>query len=185
MKKLILLSLLSLFLLTACTGAANDNSPQKLGRADASVLIEEFSDPQCPACAGISPQLEQLVRNNPGLARLEYYHYPLSYHEYAFIAAEATECAGDQDKFWEYLGTIFENQSSLSEDYLYKIADSLELKRKAFDACLEDRTYKEKILSHMAEGNLRSVPGTPTLFVNGQMVKWSNAEAFKAYLESL
>lgn len=185
MKKFTLLTLLSAFLLTACGGVPVDSSPQKLGRADAKVLIEEFSDPECPACAATSPQLEQFVKDNPTLARLEYYHYPLSYHKYAFITAEATECAGDQGKFWEYLDTIFENQSSLSEDYLYKVADSLELGRTAFDACMDDHTYKGKILSHMAEGSRRRLPGTPTIYVNGQMVKWGGAEAFKAYLESL
>jgi protein-disulfide isomerase len=184
MKKFVSLSILSLFILTAC-GTPVDSTPQKLGRANAKVLIEEFSDPECPACAAISPQVEQFVKDNPELARLEYYHYPLSYHEHAFIAAEASECAGDQGKFWEYLGTIFANQSSLSEDYLYNIADSLELDRTAFDACVDDHTYKGKILAHMAEGTRRRLPGTPTLYVNGEMIRWSDAETFKAYLESL
>ncbi len=184
MKKLAIFSLLSLFVLTAC-GAPVDSTPRKLGRTDAPILIEEFSDPECPACAQISPQLEQLVKDNPTLARMEYYHFPLSYHEHAFIAAEAAECAGDQGKFWEYLGTIFENQSSLSEDYLYKVADSLELNRETFDVCLNDHHHKKKILSHMAEGSRRRLPGTPTIFVNGQMVRWTDAETFKAYLESL
>lgn len=184
MKKYTILAVLSAFFLTAC-GAPVDTSPQKLGQANAKILIEEFSDVECPACASISPQVEQFVRDNPQLARMEYYHFPLSYHEYAFIGAEATECAGDQGKFWEYLGTIFENQSSLSEDYLYKIADSLELDTTAFDACLDGHKYKSKILSHMAEGSRRRLPGTPTLFVDGQMVQWSGTEAFKAYLESL
>lgn len=184
MKKSAFLSLLSVLLLTACGGPV-DSTPQTLGRLDAPVLIEEFSDPECPACATISPQLEQLVRDNPGLARMEYYHFPLSYHKNAFIAAEAAECAGDQGKFWQYLDTIFENQSSLSEDYFYKIADSLELDRETFDVCLNDHHHKGKILSHMAEGSRRRLPGTPTIFVNGQMVRWSDAETFKAYLESL
>ena len=184
MKKFTLLTLLSVFLLTAC-GAPVDGTPRKLGRVDAPILIEEFSDPECPACAQISPQLEQLVKDNPGLARMEYYHFPLSYHEHAFIAAEASECAGDQGKFWEYLGTVFENQSSLNEDYLYKVADSLELNRETFDVCLNGHHHKGKILSHMAEGSRRRLPGTPSIFVNGQMVRWSDAETFRAYLESL
>ncbi len=186
MKKFTILTVLSAFFLTACGGGVPvDKSPQSLGQSSAKVLIEEFSDPECPACATISPQVEKFVMDNPTLARLDYYHYPLSYHEYAFIASEASECAADQGKFWEYLGIVFENQSSLSEDYLYSIADSLELDRVAFDACLDGHKYKSKILSHMSEGSRRRLPGTPTLFVNGEMVKWGGAEAFKAYLESL
>lgn len=175
----------SIIFLTACTNGNVNTAPRTLGNADAPVLIEEFSDPQCPACGAISPAMEKLIRDNPGLARLDYYHFPLSYHEYAFIAAEASECAGDQGKFFEYLGTLFANQSSLSEDYLYNVADSLNLNRTAFDACLENHDYKAKILSHMAEGKRRGLPGTPTFYVNGKMVQWSGADEFKGYLESL
>lgn len=188
MKKIILLPLFSFILLTACTtpsANSNDSDVQKLGNPSASILLEEFSDPQCPACGIISPEVEKLVRANPDLVRLEYRHFPLSYHEYSFIASEASECAGDQGKFFEYLGTIFANQSSLSEDYLFNVADSLDLDRVAFDACLENHNHRGKILSHMADGKKRGLPGTPTLYVNGEMIQWSGAETFKAYLESL
>lgn len=182
MKKIALLFLVAFLLFSACSV---DPSPRTLGNPDAPVLIEEFSDPQCTACAVISPAMEKLIRDNPELARLEYYHFPLSYHQYAFIAAEASECAGDQGKFFEYLNTLYQNQSSISEDYLYNVADSLNLNRTAFDACLENHDYKAKILSQMAEAKRRGLPGTPTFYVNGQMVRWSGAEIFKAYLEGL
>ncbi|MDH5597361.1 MAG: DsbA family protein [Candidatus Peregrinibacteria bacterium] len=183
MKKFALLPLLSL-LLAACS-SGEITPPHSLGNPDAKVLIEEFSDPECPACANISPQVEQFVKDNPSLARMEYYHFPLSQHKFAFIVAEGAECAGDQGKFWEYLDTIFETQASLSEDHIFKVADSLELDRTTFDACVDDHKYKSKILSHMAEGSRRRIPGTPTLFVNGEMVRWSDPETFKSYLESL
>lgn len=185
MNKSLFLFLSSFILLSACTTNTGDTGPRKLGNASAKLLIEEFSDPECPACGVVSPAMEKLVRDNPDLARLEYYHFPLSYHQHAFIAAEASECAGDQGKFFEYLGTIFENQSSLSEDYLYDVADSLNLDRTAFDACLENHDNKAKILAHMAEGKRRQLPGTPTFYVNGEMVQWSGPDTFKAYLESL
>ncbi|MFH0838055.1 MAG: thioredoxin domain-containing protein [Patescibacteria group bacterium] len=185
MKKYSLILLLSFISLTACANGSANTGPRTLGNANAKVLIEEFSDPQCPACGVISPAVEQLVRENPDLVRLEYYHFPLSYHQYSFIAAEAAECAGDQGKFFEYLGTLFKNQNSLSEDFFDNIADSMNLDRAEFDACLDNHEHKAKILSHMEEGKRRGLPGTPTLYVNGEMVKWSGAESFKGYLESL
>lgn len=186
MKKTIVLSFLSIALLTACGNAGNGAAePQKLGQASAPVKVEEFSDPQCPACGVISPQVEKIIRENPDVARLDYYHFPLPYHEYGFISSEAAECAADQGKFFEYLGIVFANQDSLTEDYLYNVADSLGLDRKSFDSCLKDHAHKAKILTHMAEGKKRQIPGTPTLFVNGQMVKWSDAETFAGYLKSL
>ena len=174
-------------MLSGCTdgSAADSGAPYTLGNPDAKVLIEEFSDPECPACGIISPEMEALTRANPDLIYLKYYHYPLSYHEYAFVGAEASECAGAQGKFFEYLGTLYANQNKLSDDYFYDVADSLELDRTAFDSCLANHDYKDKILSHMAAGKERQLPGTPSFYVNGEMVRWSGSEAFKAYLESL
>ena len=160
-------------------------SPRTLGDLNSRVVIDEFSDPQCPACGAISPMVEQLIRENPDLARLNYYNFPLSYHEHAFISAEAAECAGDQGKFFEYLGTLFRNQNSLSEDFLYSVADSLDLDRTKFDACLQNHDKKAKILAQIAEGQRRGLPGTPTFYVNGQQIQWSGVDTFKAYLESL
>ena len=189
MRKICFLLVVSGFLLSSCKTApistSSSPSPQILGQSSAPVLVEEFSDPQCPACGNISPQVEKIVRANLDVVRLEYYNFPLPYHEYAFISAEAAECAGDQGKFFEYLGTLFANQSSLTEDYLYNVADSLKLDRTPFDACLKNHDHKDKILAQMAEGNSRKIPGTPSLYVNGQMIKWSDAETFTGYLKSL
>ena len=185
MKKLPFLFITSLLFLTACADSAAVSGPHSIGNSDAKVLVEVFSDPQCPACGIVTPQAEALARENPDLMRLEYYHFPLSYHPYAFIAAEAAECAGDQGKFFEYLDTLYANQSSISEDYLYDVADSLKLNRTKFDACLENHEHKDKITSQMTEGRNRGLPGTPTFYVNGQETRWSGADTFKAYLESL
>lgn len=184
MQKSLVLSLLSLFLLAAC-GAPVDSTPAMLGQADAKVLIEEFSDPQCPACASISPQVEQFVRDNPTLAYMKYYHFPLTYHEYAFLSAQAIECARDQDKFWEFLDNIFATQAQLNEDHLYNVADGLGLDRTAFDACLDNGEKKGIVYAHMAEGAKRRVNATPSLYINGQLIQWSGAETLKAYIESL
>jgi len=185
MKKFLITTGLSLFILTACSTSNVNTSPRTLGQDNAKVTIQEFSDPECPACGVISPQMEKFVRNNPELARLEYFHYPLSYHDYAFIAAEASECAGDQGKFWEYIGIIFETQANLDENYIYNVADTLGLNRVEFDACVDSNKYKNKILSHLSEGKQKELSGTPSFYIDNKLVKWSGAETFKAYLEGL
>lgn len=186
MKK-ILLTLFSTLLLAGCKAeqTAGAPAPHLLGHASAPVLVEEFSDPQCPACGQITPQVEKIISDNPEVAKLEYYHFPLPYHQYGFISAEATECAADQGKFFEFLDTLFANQSSLSEDFLKNTATSLKLDRTKFDACLQNHEHKAVVLADMAEGNNRKIPGTPSLFVNGQMIQWSDAETFAGYLKSL
>lgn len=180
-----LLVSLSTLALSACSSGPTDTTPLTLGSPDASVLVEEFSDVQCPACRQISPQVEEVIRANSDIARLSFYHFPLSYHEHAMTGAQAVECAADQGKVWEYLADTFRNGGNLSDSLFTQMAGELGLDTAAFDECLDSGKYRGKVLAHLAEGRRRRVPGTPTLFVNGQMVKWPGAEQFEAYLKSL
>lgn len=174
MKKL-LLTFSVLIVLSACS-TPDPNEPQILGSNSAPVVIEEFSDLECPNCAIISPQIEAVVRENSKLVQLHFYHYPLSIHPFAFVAAEAAECAGDQGKFWEFTDLIFQNQTDLNEDFLRNVADTLKLNSKDFKACLEERKYKAKVQAHLTEGQTRNIPGTPTIFVNGERYQWAGKE---------
>ena len=186
MKKIsLIITLFTIFLLSACDQNGSDNSPHLLGKSSAPVLIEEFSDVECPACSVVSPQVEKLARNNSDIVQLKYYHFPLSYHKHAFTGAEAAECAGDQGKFWEYLGLEFKNQKSLSDDFFYTLAKEVGLNEETFRTCLEGQNKKAKVVSHLREGQKRQIPGTPSLFVNGQIVKWSGYEEFEKYVKSL
>lgn len=173
-----------LLALTACS-TAEPGEKDTLGNADAPVLIEEFSDYQCPACANISPQLEAVVKRNPDIARFNYYHFPLSQHQRAFPAAEAAECANDQGKFWEYSAFLFKNQNNLTDDAFKSFADKLKLDRTAFDECLESGSKKSMVKADLYEGRRRKVSYTPSIFVNGQLLKWPGAEQFEVYLKTL
>ena len=187
MKKLlsIIVIIFSISLLVACT-APNDNTSRAfLGNADAPNLIEEFSDFECPACAMVGPQLEEIVKKNPDLARLEFHHFPLNYHKYAFKAAEAAECANNQDKFWEYAKVLFKNQKNLTQDALITYAQNLELDTTTFEECLNIGIKQGRVKSDMNEGRRRQLGYTPSIYVNGQLVKWGGPEEFEKYLKSL
>lgn len=185
MKKIahLILILFSFFLLTAC-GSNNTGLRASLGNPDAPVLIDEFSDFQCPACARISAELKEVVLRNKDIARLDFYHFPLSYHQNAFEAAEAAECANEQGKFWEYADMLFENQKSLTEDNLRSFAGSLGLDQETFDECL-DVGKRSRIKSDINEGMRRQLSYTPSIYVNGQLVQWGGAEQFEVYIKSL
>lgn len=176
---------LSLTLLSACKPAQDFGPRPFLGSETASVVIKEFSDLQCPACAAISPQVEKLVRENPTLAKFEYYHFPLPQHQFAFKAAEASECAADQGQFFEYIAAAFEHQQELTDEGLKQRATELGLDQEAFDTCLDSGVKKDKVKADLYEGRQLQVNSTPSLFVNGQLVRWSNAEEFEGYLRSL
>ncbi len=203
MKKLSLLGLAAVTMLSGCQYFMGTESevdvptivvdPSEaeahvIGNDDAPITIMEFSDLQCPACAATIPLLMDYVENNPEKVRMEAYHFPLtSIHQYAFLASEASECAADQgeDSYWAFKEMIYTNQDQLNEDYVNSVADSLELDREAFDQCLEDGTHKEKVQTHMALGEQMGVGGTPTIFVDGQIIRWPGATEFDAYIDSL
>lgn len=182
-NSLLLTLLISIITLSGCSSNMEVSAPMTLGSG--TILIEEFSDIQCPACSQISPQVEEIIKKNPKLATLKYYHYPLSYHEFAFMGAEATECANDQKKGWEYLTTLFKNQRSLSDSYFYTLATNMGLDTEKFTTCLDGHVNKAKIQAHQKEGKIKQIPGTPSFYVNGNKVNWGGAEQFESYLKSL
>ena len=180
----IIFSLIVILFLSSCS-APDTGQRASIGSPDAKTLIEEFSDFQCPACASISPQLEDIAERNADIVRLEFYHFPLSYHEFAFMAAEAAECAGDLGKFWEYMNMAFSNQNSLTEDNLKSFASTLGLDTQVFDNCLDSGKKKARIKSDIYEGRSRQLSYTPSIYVNGQLVEWSDAEEIEKYIKSL
>lgn len=140
------------------------------GPQDAAVTIVEFSDFQCPYCrqaaSGLSPVLQTYGSN----VRLVFKHMPLTIHPDAFKAAQASVCANQQGKFWEYHNILF-NSGDLSEKALTKYASDLGLKTDEFKACLGSDASAEVVRKDLQQGTQADVQGTPTFFVNGKIVR--------------
>lgn len=77
------------------------------GSSSAKVTLVVFSDFQCPYCIRHEATLKQIMSAYGDQIRLVFYNFPLSFHQYAQKAAEAAECAADQDKFWEMHDKLF------------------------------------------------------------------------------
>ena len=104
-------------------GAANlkpvTEADHYLGDINAPIKLIEFSDFQCPYCSRVHPTLQQLVDDYNGQVVWIYRHYPLDQlHPYSRTAAEASECAAEQDMFWEYADALFENQALITSEYI-------------------------------------------------------------------
>lgn len=181
-----LLLILSLIALSACSSGDVVNTPRAtIGNVGATVLIEEFSDLQCPACAQIGPQVEQFARENQGLVRLSFHHFPLSQHENAFRAGVAAECANDQGKFWEYSNMAYKNQTNLTDDKLKEMAKSLSLNTVTFDKCFNANQTASRVRDDLADGNSRGVSYTPSFYINGKLIQFTGLEAFEGYIKSI
>jgi len=141
-------------------------------RGNGSVEIIEFSDFQCPACGAAYPQVEEFLKNNSYKVTYIYKHFPLtSIHKYAQKAAEASECAADQGKFWEYYNKLFQNQQRLAKSDLVNYAEQIGLDTKNFTACLESGVMSGRVSDDFNEGNRKGVRATPTFFINGRKVE--------------
>ncbi|MCH7568720.1 MAG: thioredoxin domain-containing protein [Nanoarchaeota archaeon] len=153
------------------------------GNENAPVTIVEFSDFECPFCKGFYSDTLPLIEENyinKGKVKLVYMHFPLTnIHSNAQEAAEASECAGEQGKFWEMHDKIFENQEIMSVSN-YKIwAKSFDLNSEEFDSCLDDGKYEDKVQEQLAYGSSLGVTGTPGFFINGKPL--SGAQPFSAF----
>lgn len=81
---------------------------------EATVVLTEYSDFQCPACAAFQPVLDETLDLYGDSIRFEYKHFPLPIHKFATNAAIAAEAASQQGKFFEYGALLFENQTEWS-----------------------------------------------------------------------
>jgi len=148
------------------------------------VIVEEFSDFQCPYCKAASSTIKQIEETYGDKVAILYKHFPLPSHKFAFKAAEASECARDQSKFMEYHYKLFENQDSLGVDSLKNYALDLNLNAQQFNECLDSGLKKSIIERDILEGQKKKVTGTPTFFVDGQRLSGAQPfEKFKPLIE--
>ncbi len=154
------------------------------GNPKAPVTIVEFSDFQCPYCRQVEPTLKDLLAKYGERVNLAYRDFPLtSIHPQAQLAAEASRCAGEQGKFWEYHDQLY-TAANLDRRVLADYARALKLDDKQFDACLVSGKYKSQVERDLQEGMQAGVSGTPGFFVNGVPLTGSQPlEAFVHIIE--
>jgi protein-disulfide isomerase/copper chaperone CopZ len=157
------------------------------GNFDAPITLVEYSDFECPYCEKHFPTLNKILNDYKGQVRLVYKHFPLSFHKNSEKAAEASECASEQGKFWEYHDKLFENQSNgYSVTSFKQWASDLNLNTSQFNDCLDSGKYASKVQADLADGQNRGVGGTPATFVNGQLVSGAVPyESFKTVIDQI
>jgi len=137
---------------------------------NAKVVMVEYSDFECPFCSRHHPTMLDVMEEYEGDVAWVYRHMPLSFHVEAVPSALASECAAEQGKFWEYGDALFDNQSSLSEDYYYELAAEIGLNSGDFADCYESAKYEDDVNEDRATGAAAGATGTPATFVNGILV---------------
>jgi len=136
------------------------------------VVLEEFSDFQCPACSAYF-DIVNTVTSEFSEEELDfrYRHFPLTtIHEYAYNAAVASEAAREQGKFKEYHDVLFQNQENLTDEDLLKYATDLGLDVEKFKQDLNNAEVKARVDNDMAEADSREYTSTPTFVINGKRI---------------
>jgi len=156
------------------------------GNKDAKVTIVEFADYQCPFCEKLyTDTISQIIKQYVDTGKAKF-----AYRDYAFLgqestwASEATACANDQGKYWEFHDYLFthqgsENSGALSKDNLKGFAATLGLNTDKFNSCLDTDKYAKQVADDLAAGQKGGVQGTPAVFVDGKVVV--GAEPFSTF----
>ena len=133
----------------------------------APVEIIEFSDFTCPFCADASGIVEEILAEYGDNVNFVFKHFPV--HQESLKAAEASECAREQEMFVEYHYMLFGGYG-IDEESLILYAEKVGLDTDEFAECLESGDKEGKVQADMNEGVLNGVRGTPTFFINSKML---------------
>ena len=144
------------------------------GATDAPVTLVEFLDPECESCGAMYPIIEQIREEYGDRLKFVVRYFPLHFN--SVLATAAMEAAGRQDRYWEMYALLFERQLEWGEqqtsqrDLFVAYASELGLDVDAFTNDLNDPAIQAKVERDQRDGVAFGVEGTPTFFINGQMV---------------
>lgn len=159
-----------------------------LGLLSAPVTIVEFSDYQCPYCKRFSINTLPEIQENyidTGEVRYVYRDLPLSFHTNAKKAAEAAECAGEQNKYWEMHDKLFEEGVAGGVDSYKQYAADLGLKIDEFNNCLDSGAMTGEVDNDIADAQELGISGTPTFLINDDRIVGAQPyENFESVIES-
>jgi protein-disulfide isomerase len=151
-------------------------------KGEGSITLVEFSDFQCPACLSVQAPLKQILSKYEGKVQFVYRHFPLtSIHKNAQMAAQASEAAHQQGKFWEMHDKLFETQASWQgigdpRELFLGYAKELGLDEAVFINALDSQATKEVISTDLLATTRYRLTGTPTFFLNGSKIEFGQIE---------
>jgi protein-disulfide isomerase len=169
---------------------AVDNKAPVKGNKNAKVVIQEFSDFQCPFCGRVNPTVKQVMDEYKDKVKIIWRNYPLPFHQDAGPAAQAALEVFDQggsEKFWEFHNILFENQRALSRADLEKYAEQVGgVNMAKFKAALDNKTHEARVKADIeAVEKAGARIGTPSFFINGKLLQGAQPfDAFKTAIDA-
>ena len=147
---------------------AVNGEDHRLGNVDAGIILVEYGDFECGGCRRAHSLIKRLLAEKGGELQFVFRHFPLRmFHPNAYGSAVAAEAAGKQGKFWEMHDLIFQNQKRLNANFLFTLADKINLDMDQFTLDMKSDKISRKIENDYESGIRSGVNGTPTFFKNG------------------
>lgn len=154
------------------------------GNKDSNVILVEYSDFQCPACAAYYPLIERVFSESSTTIKYVYRHFPLTQHLNAVPAAQAAEAAGKQGKFWEMYNKIFQTHDDWENSQNVKVifegyAKGLGLDMDKYSKDIISKEVVDKVNNDLKSGLKAGINSTPTFYLNGQ--KLDNPQSYEEF----
>ena len=125
------------------------------------------------------PVLEQVLEQYPQQVKLVFKNFPLRSHSFAYKAAQASMAAEQQGKFWEFHDLLFKNYNRINDQKITEIMNDLNLDADQFQRAMQDPAIKAQIDADLRNGNTAGVRGTPTIFINGKLLRDRSLSGFQ------
>jgi protein-disulfide isomerase len=156
------------------------------GDREAPLELVMFGDFQCPFCLGAQSVLRRVRERLDGRLAFAFRHLPIpERHPLAPLAAEASEAASAQGRFWEFHDALFAAQPRLSEETIAAVAGDLGLDLDRLRGELEEGAWRERVERDLRSAEASGATGTPTFFVNGRRYgDYYDASSLVAALEA-
>ena len=141
------------------------------GSLHARVTVIEYGDFECPNCKVAAQTPKLLLERYPNKIRFIFRHFPMAEaHPHAVLAAEASEAAAAQGRFWPMHDLLFQNQAHLKDKDLHRYAGEAGIDLVRYAAEMDDHIYLQKVREHIDGGRRSRIRATPTFFVDGVIV---------------
>ncbi|MDC0036068.1 DsbA family protein [Nitrosopumilus sp.] len=169
------------------------NGSPIMGNIDAPITILEWGDYQCTYCYKFHQNTLEVINEEfikTGKVKIIFKDYPLNGPD-SKLAAEASYCAQDQQKYWEYHNELYDNWGGertgwITRESLTKFAESTELNISEFNKCLDDHKYQNKVDSLYNFGKEIGIDATPSFLVfnNEKIIKIRGNQPLEVFLKT-
>ena len=170
-----------------------ENGSPFMGNPNAPITILEWGDYQCTFCYKFHQNTLDIINEDfikTGKVKIIFKDFPLNGFD-SKLAAEASYCAQDQEKYWKYHDELYKNWGGertgwITRESLDKFAETVDLDLKKFNKCLDDHKYENKVDLLYEFGKEIGIDATPSFLVfnDQKMIKIRGNQPLEVFLKT-